>query len=418
MKIYTIRFAMYLLVMLSCTAAYAEEPVYPEYVRSARSLVGKAETRSSELNSFTDEVLIAHNFVRNAETEYKKHLGWSGKLDPAVEPTVRYYAEMAGIQASVVLAKAGKVLKDKERIRLEQQLVEVKAKIKVFDDKNAEILAMKQGVTELNNAFLVLKDERDQLKTRSSALGSDVSLKSTSLASAERRVATLSSELESCTKALSVSEKKASDLGSAELNAAKLVSELESCRMALTASENKVAQLAADQNKARIEIDRLKADLASLAAAKGVAESQSKEQIESLNRQNNFVTEVGKLGGVIKAGSDNLTVIFPRSSILKAPKNVSLTSDGDKAMSRISELLIQYPEYRVKLKVHGFGQPAKSEDASATDRMARLIREALLEKGKFDPAVVEALGTGSAEPIYPKNNPEGNRRLEVTFVRR
>jgi outer membrane protein OmpA-like peptidoglycan-associated protein len=205
------------------------------------------------------------------------------------------------------------------------------------------------------------------------------------LATAERRVAVLSIELEGCGKALSVSEKIA-------------------------------AQLAGDQEQARSEIGRLKADLASLAAAKGVVESQSKEQIDSLNRQNNFMAEVGKLGGVIKAGSDNMTVIFVRSAILKAPKNDTLTADGGKALQRIADLLKAYPEYRVKLKVHGFG-PAHNEDASATDRMARLIREALLAKGKFDLAVVEALGVGSVEPIYPKN-PEGNRRVEVTFVKR
>jgi outer membrane protein OmpA-like peptidoglycan-associated protein len=381
------RFVVIALVLLGCATAYAEEPLYPDYVRNARNLVDKAEAKSLELNSFTDEILIAGNFIKNSEAEYKKHLGWSGKLDPAAEPTVRYFAAMAEIQASVVLTKVGKISQDKERSRLEQQLVEVKSKIKVFDDKNAEIAASKKVITELNSALSALKDEKEKLTARSSALGGDISAKSTALASAERRITTLSSELESCVKALAASEKKS-------------------------------AQLAADQEQTRGEIGRLKADLASLAAAKGVAESQSKEQIESLNRQKDFVAEVGKLGGVIKAGSDNMTVIFGRSAMLKAPKNDKLTADGDKAISRIVDLLKAYPEYRVKLKLHGFGQPANNEDASATDRMARLIRETLLIKGNFDPAVVEALGAGSVEPIYPKNNPEGNRRVEVTFVKR
>ena len=53
-----------------------------------------------------------------------------------------------------------------------------------------------------------------------------------------------------------------------------------------------------------------------------------------------------------------------------------------------------------------------------TDRVARLIRGAVVEKGKFDPAVVEALGAGTSEPIYPKSNTEGNRRVEITFVKK
>jgi flagellar motor protein MotB len=387
MRNFIVQFAVIALVLSSSVVAYAEEPLYPEYVRNARNLVDKAEAKSSELNSFTDEILIARNFIKNLEAEYKKNLGWSGKLDEKAEPTVKYFATMAEIQASVVLARAGKVALDKERSRMEQQLVEVKSKIKVFDDKNAEIAAIKKGLTELNSALLALKEEKEQLIAKSSAQGSDVNVKSTALATAERRVAALSTELESCLKALAASEKKS-------------------------------AELTAEQEQDRKEIGRLKADLAALAAAKGAVESQSKEQIDSLNRQKDFVAEVGKLGGVIKAASDNMTVIFVRSAMLKAPKNDTLTADGGKAVQRISELLAKYPEYRVKLKVHGFGSPPKNEDASSTDRMARLIREALLVKGKFDPAVVEALGAGSVEPIYPKNNPEGNRRVEVTFVKR
>jgi outer membrane protein OmpA-like peptidoglycan-associated protein len=112
-----------------------------------------------------------------------------------------------------------------------------------------------------------------------------------------------------------------------------------------------------------------------------------------------------------------MTVIFARSSMIKAPKNDATTADGDKMIVQVTDLLKRYPEYRIKIKVHGFGQ-GKTEDASATDRMARLIREALIEKGTLEPSGVEALGAGSAEPIYPKNNPEGNRRVEVTFVKR
>lgn len=387
MKSFVARFTLIVLLLLGCSAVHAEEPLYPSYVRNARNLVEQAEAKSLELSKFTDEVLIARNFIRNAEAEYKKHLGWSGKIDPAAEQTVKYFADMAEIQSSVVLARAGKIAQDKERGLLEQQLQAVKSKIKVFDDKNGEIEALKKGITELNSALLALKDEKDQLTTRASVLGSDMTQKSTALVSAERRITSLSSELESCSKALSASEKKAT-------------------------------QLAADQDQARREIERLKAEVALLAAAKGAVESQSKEQIELLNRQKDFVAEVGTVGGVIKAGSENMTVIFSRSAMLKAPKNDVLTADGDKAVQRIADLLLKYPEFRVKLRVYGFGQPAKNEDAMATDRMARLIREALLAKGKFEPAVAEALGAGAVEPIYPRNNPEGNRRVEVTFVKK
>lgn len=375
------------LALLGSVSVHAEEPLYPEYIRNARIMVEKAEAKSLELNKFTDEILIARNFIRNSEAEYKKNLGWSGKLDVKAEPTVRYFATMAEIQASVVLARAGKISQDKERTLLEKKLEGLKSKIKVFDDKNGEIAAIKKAITELNSSYLALKEERDQLITGSDSLAKDIAQKTTSLTTSERRVATLTTELESCVKGLSASEKK-------------------------------TAELAAGLEQSRGEVAKLKAALASLEAARGVAENRSKEEIESLNRQKDFLVEVGKLGGVIKTGSDNMTVIFLRSSILKSPKNNSLTTEGSRSVQRISDLLIKYPEYRVKLKVYGFGSPSNKEDASSTDRMARLIREALLVKGKFDPSVVEALGAGSVEPIYPKSNPEGNRRVEVTFVKK
>ena len=52
-----------------------------------------------------------------------------------------------------------------------------------------------------------------------------------------------------------------------------------------------------------------------------------------------------------------------------------------------------------------------------SDRMARLIRNSMLDKGRLAAADVDVLGVGVAEPIYPKSNKEGNRRVEVTFVK-
>jgi len=96
----------------------------------------------------------------------------------------------------------------------------------------------------------------------------------------------------------------------------------------------------------------------------------------------------------------------------------SLTAAGDTALTKIASLLRTYSEYRMKIKVHGFGSPTRNEDAAATDQMARFVREALLNKGKFDPATVEALGIGAAEPVYPKKNSEGNRRIDFIFVKK
>jgi outer membrane protein OmpA-like peptidoglycan-associated protein len=373
-----------LLMFCSIKTVSAEAPL-PEYIVNAQTAIGQASAKSAEFSDFADAVLIAQNYLRNAETEYRKNLSW-GALDKKAEPTVRYYADMALLQAKVVLSRVEKIAQEKELARLEAQATEVKAKIKVFDDRKNEIALQKGELAKRDITIAAGKTETEKLNVKIASLTADLAAKTALVVTMEAREGALSSEL-------GISRK------------------------AVTSLEQKTAELTKSLEDSRSDNTKLRSELALLVAKKGEAESLSREQIETLNRQKNFSAEVGNLGGVIKAGSDNMTVIFGRTALLKAPKFDVLTPEGDKAVAHIVDILKSYSEFRLKLKVHGFGQ-GKSEDAAATDRIARLIREALLEKGKFDPATVEALGVGSAEPIYPKNNPEGNRRVEVTFVKR
>ena len=127
--------------VLSVTSSFAADPL-PDYILKAQSLVGQANAKSAGLSDFSDAVLIGQNYLRSAETEYKKNLSW-GKVELKAEPTVRYYADMARIQASIVLSQIGKIEQEKELLRLDGLVNEVKAKLKVFDDKTAAISAMK-----------------------------------------------------------------------------------------------------------------------------------------------------------------------------------------------------------------------------------------------------------------------------------
>lgn len=370
--------------ILLATRSFAAEPL-PEYITKAQSIIEQANSKAAGLNDFADAVLIGQNYLRRAEAEYKKNLSW-GKLDPKAESTVHYYADMARIQASIVLSQLGKIEQEKEQLRLKALTNEVKAKVKVFDDKVAAISALNATTAEQKKMMESKEAEISQLSGRITLLTADLSAKSAALAAAELKIIDGASELKVKQATIAALEQKVTD-GLKNLDASKG------------------------------EITRLRGELSALALQKGAAESQSQEQIQALKRSQDFVAEVGKLGGVIKTGSDNMTVIFGRSTMLKSPKNDTLTVDGDKAVGRIADLLKAYPEFRVIIKIHGFGK-GKTEDATGTDHMARVIREVLLAKGVFEPATVEALGVGVAEPIYPKSNPDGNKRVEVTFIKR
>lgn len=380
----------------SFTIVFADDTAFPAYLLSASSLVSKAELVAKEINAF-DDVLIAQNYIRNAEAEYKKHLSWTGKLEPAAEPTVRYFATMAELQAKLVLSHSAKAENLRQIQKITADIGVIKNKIKVFDDKNEEIAGLKKGITELNNEKLSLKNDKEQLIAKVLLLENSITNTGSSLKTTEQKATTLSDEVQRCTVALKASEKKVVEL-TAEL-----------------AQQNKLGQeILAAKNS---EIGTLKQEIKALSAAKGISEAESNKRIETLKRQKEFVSKVAQLGGVAKPGSENMAVIFSRSSIIKSPKNDKLTLEGQNLVNSVTALLTSYTEYRIKVKVHGFGSPAKHEDAAATDRMARLIREAVLVKGKFQPERVEALGIGTAEPVYPKKNLEANRRVELIFLK-
>ena len=371
------------LIIFSSQYAYSADSELPDYIIKAQNLLRQAESKAIQLKDYTDDVLIGKNFLRNAEAEYKKNLSWSGKLDEKAEPTVRYFSEMSELHARIILSRIEKIAQDKERERLEVQSELIKKKIKVFDDKNDEI----------------------------SVLKGEIGKRESTIADLNKKIASLNAEL----------EYKLATGSSANQKLTELTGELNSLKASLAAAEQKNISLSSElenqkknADKANSEISKLKEDL----AMTGAEASKGQEQVQALNRVQQFMSEVGKLGGVMKSGSEGVTSIFTRTSLITTGKNVAITPAGEKLGLSLAELLKNYPEYRAVLKVHGFGQPAKSEDAAATDQMARLLREVAVSKGKLDPAAVEALGVGQTNPLYPKNNPEGNRRVEIYFLKK
>lgn len=349
------------------TTAWAKSPSLPDYMEKADAMVAKAATAGAKYQDLSDDILIARNFLRNANSEYEKNLGtFSGKLDSKYEPVVRQLSEMASMQSALVIARAGAKDQERERIRLDDLVRETKSKIKVFDD----LVAMTKGLK---------RDNADQ---------------QSKIAGLEAKLASLSAELSAKGSAISSSDQKTTDLLKA----------LDEQKKATASSEQRVATLSQ-------ELENLKQQTSKLQA--------SEQQLEAQNRIKTFESEVGKLGGIVKQGSSGLAVWFPRSEMIKQTgKSITITPEGKKKVSALAGLMNSYPEYRMKLRVHGFGQPSRNEDPAATDHMARFLREALVTGGKLDPSTVEALGVGAADPAYPKNNVEGNRRVEIIFLKK
>lgn len=336
-----------LVLSVMVTSGFAKESALPDYLENANNQVAHAESVGRDFAGLADDILLAKNALRTANAEYTNNLGtFSGKLDVKAEPKVRHLAEMASLQAALVIAKAGTSKLNAERLKMERQIRETSVKIKVFDDLVLHIKKLKTQVADQGAAMTSLRAELE----------------------AERRLAA----------------------SSTDRRIAAQTQELQALKQELQALKQKTAQM-----------------------------QVTEQQLATEKRIKSFEAEAGQLGGVVKADASGLTVTFPRSQILKVTgKSTTLTPVGDNTIAKLAELLTTYQEYRVKLRVHGFGQPSRNEDAAATDQMARFVRDALLTRGKLEPPTVEALGVGTAEPAYPKNNVEGNRRVEIIFVKK
>ncbi len=358
------------------------EDAAPDYLQQAQSSVARLVARGEVIPELNEEVTIARSILRNAESEYKGNLkGWGNKLDPKAEPRVRYLADLARLQADILLSRYTKSDQEKEKVRLDGLIALVKAKIKVFDDLVLQVKDLKKKNT----------DQASQIT------------------SITAKVASLNAELSAKGSAITSSDKKTNELLRA-LDEQKKATESSEQRVAALNLE--VAALNKDLAARNQELSGLKQQTAQLQA--------SGEQLAAEKRVKSFEAEVGKLGGIVKAlPNGSLSVTFSRSQILKvAHKQTAVTAEGDKLNQKLATLLQAYPEYKLKLKVHGFGLPPKSEDATATEQMARVLGEQLVGKYKLDPTLIEAVGAGPTEPLYPKQNIEGNRRIEAVFTKK
>ncbi len=366
-KLSTIIFGIitYLALFISAPISAADEPL-PPYLQQAQNSVAQVLSKSIGMPQHSDDILIAQNSLSIAEAEYKKNLGWSGKLDKEAEPTVRYLADTAQLQASVLLARIGKSNQEKEKNRLESLIASTKGKIKVFDDLVSQVKNLKKQTADQASQI-------SSLNSKLSSLNAELAAKGSAITSSDQKTTDLLKALDEQKKATASSEQRANSLTQ--------------------------------------ELETLKQQAAQLQA--------TGEQLAAEKRLKSFEVEIGRLGGAVKTTATGQTVTFSRTQLLKiTPKSTTLTPSGDGITTKIAELIKSYPEYRIKIRVHGFGQPTRNENAAATDQMARFIREKLLNKGKLEPATVEALGVGAAEPAFPKNNVVGNRRVEVVFIKK
>ncbi len=143
-------------------------------IEQAKTNLNNLIKRNADNKDYQDDIITAQNYLKMAEGEYKKNLGLLGGLKDEAEPTVRHYASMADITVAIVTARLDTAAQVQEKETIEKKIRDMKARIKVFEDKNVEIERLKtetgSAKTSLSGQVASLSKENTSLKAEIASL--------------------------------------------------------------------------------------------------------------------------------------------------------------------------------------------------------------------------------------------------------
>ncbi len=329
---------------------FAQDDELPDYLRKAQNAVNKVTEKASETKQFTDDVLAAQNFLKLAEAEYRKNLGWTGALKKEAIPNVRHYSNMAELTALIILSKLEKIRLDNERNQLERSIEVVRSRIKVFDNKNIEISKLKSEIASLNALISQKGGEASELS---------------------KKIAALSGDLDSLRK---------------------------------------------ERDNLDAENKKLKADMESMKGQTTKDIYQLQAKLTSAEKDRTLLEEMSKTIALSKVSADGFTMIIPRRLLIKpGPKGVVLAPNADIVLESIAKIMKEFSEYKVSIKVYGYGTTPKQEHVKVTGLMAKPIKYYFVDKAKINPESIGATGIGTSQPLFPKEMAEMNKRVEILF---
>ncbi|MCL4456506.1 MAG: hypothetical protein M1147_01850 [Nitrospirae bacterium] len=366
-RILIFAFVIFALICVQKSFA-ADKAEIGSQINKVKASIEKLKSEVSDTTTFAEDILKAQHYIKLAEDELNKNITLIGSITGSVKseavPTINHYISLSELTIAVVKSKVEKMKQENENSGLAKLIPELEAKIKTVEDKNAEIKRLR-GIIEKP------KEENAQLEKEIAALKNDKANLSAQVETLNASVASLKKELSEKTKAyehISMENKSLKD-------------------QTKTAETQKIADI-----------------------------TQMKEQLNNLTKLRDLLWETGKGGFISRVSERDITLIIPRSYFIKnTPKGIGLSPEAERHVHWLSSVMNRFSEYKVVVKVFGFGLPAKNENVKATEQMAKLIKGALVEKG-VNASSIEAIGAGDAKPIFSQKAVEENRRVEISFV--
>jgi len=303
-----------------------------------------------------------HFIMQKAKASVEKILSRSHETKPFTAAVLSAQNYLKKAESTLNANTNWRGNQEQENARLEKLIPETEGKIKVFDVKNKEIKLLREEIAKPKGDMKNISRELSALKLEKIDMTKEIS---------------------------SLKNEKAN-----------LTGQVSALNGVVVSLKNEVV----DKTK---KIDELSL---SLAGKTGEDVVKTKNKLNSLN---SFWQDVNQINVLSKLTATGITLIIPRRDLIKTPA-MKLAPESEKMIGNIAGLMKKNPDIKAQMKVHGFGKPDKTENAKATEKMAAMIKDALIKAG-VDAAKVDIAGAGTAAPLYSKSAVEDNKRVEIIF---
>lgn len=184
--------AVAFVLLLSIPALSAEKVDLPAQIAAAKVSVENIAASVGNYPKALTEIEKARQSLKKAEQAYDKGQKWMGLggLKPEAEQEVRHNLQMVEMATNLATSRAAKGRNDEEAAAIDKQLVVVKARVKLLEDRKAEDDRLRQTARNYDAASKELTD----LKASRTKLAAQLDQVTADKKKLEDQVAALSAE--------------------------------------------------------------------------------------------------------------------------------------------------------------------------------------------------------------------------------